>query len=157
MIDKNKLLEFLLEARKHTYAGGEGKATAVFSGSYQLEYRTGDWLYRDIYYSGKNNGLFMGLETIYYQKEPIWSMSYFGDSGEMTEEEIDSVLKQALLDKWKETRLWKKVEWQKEDYKYICQSDFEGAIDKMAGMEEILKKDRQIYSFFYGGGIIGSQ
>ena len=47
-----------------------------------------------------------------------------------------------------------KVEWEKDNFKYICEPDFEGSINEMAGMEKILKEGKQVYTFFYAGGII---
>ena len=153
MLDKEKLLQFLLEARTKTYAGGEGKVKPILHGSVQLEHREGEWLYRDIYYVG--NGIFMGLEVVHYQDKPVWSMSYYGNFKKMTEEEIDKILRGALIDEWQEARLWKRVEWEKGEFKYICEPDFEGSIDEMAGIEKIFKLGEQVYAFFYAGGLIG--
>lgn len=152
MINKEKLLQFLLNARTRTYAGAGGKVEPVFKNSTQLEYREGDWLYRDVYYTGK--GIFMGLEAIYYQEKAIWSMSYYGNYKGMAEEEVDKILRKALLENWQTTRIWKKVEWGRDGYKYICQPDFEGSIDELAGAEKILKGDKEVYTFFYAGGIL---
>lgn len=135
-----------------TYAGDGGKVASVFGGSEQLEYKEGDYLYRDVYYFGEKK--FMGLETVYFQGEPVCSVSYFGScSGKP--EEIYEFLKQALLENWKNVRIWKEVEWDKGDYKYICKPDFNGSIEEMAGAEQIYSKDKEVYRFFYGGGIIG--
>ena len=153
MPDKQKLLQFLLKARTQTYAGNKGKVESLLNGSKQLEYKEEDWLYRDIYYIG--NGIFMGLEVIHIQDKPVWSMCYYGNFKKMTEEETDKILRGALMDKWQEARLWKKVEWEKDEFKYICEPDFEGSIDEMAGLEKILKGDEIVYTFFYGGAIIG--
>ncbi len=152
MQDKKKLLQFLLKARTQTYAGGEGKVEPTLNGSVQLEYKEGEWFYRDIYYIG--NGIFMGLEVVHFQEKPIWSMSYYGNFKKMTEEEIDEILRKALMDKWQEVRLWKRVEWKKDEFKYICEPDFEGSVDEMAGIEKILKSGEQVYTFFYAGGYI---
>ena len=151
-MEKEKLQQFLLKARTQTYAGGKGKVKSLLNGSTQLEYRKGGWLYRDIYYMGR--GLFTGLEVIHFQGKPIWSMCYYGNFKKMTEEEIDTILRGALIDKWKEARLWKKVEWEKDEFKYICEPDFEGSLDEMAGIEKIFKSGKQVYSFFYAGGLI---
>ncbi len=152
-INKDKLLQFLLEARTKTYAGGGGKVKPVLDGSFQSEHKKDNWLYRDIYYMG--NSIFMGLETIYFDNRPVWSMSYYGNFKNMTEEEVDKVLRKALLDKWQDARTWKHVEWEEGDYRYICEPDFEGSIEEMAGLEKIFKKEKQIYSFFYAGALIG--
>ena len=144
---KEELLQFLLKARTKTYAGDGGKVQPAFNGSTQLEYREGDWLYRDVYYTGK--GVFMGLEAIYRKDKPIWSMSYYGSCKDAPEEEVYNFLKEALLANWETTRIWKKVEWGKGDYKYICQPDFEGSIEELAGSETISKEEKEIYKFFY--------
>jgi len=152
MIDKEKLVGFLLRARTKTYAGGGGKVQAVLVGLKQLEYQEGGWLYRDVYYNGP--GIFTGLEAVYYKEKAIWSMSYFGDYQGMTEEEVDKILRSALIANWEATRTWKKVEWEKDGYKYTCTPDFDGSIEKMAGFEKILKNEKQIYHFSYAGGLI---
>ena len=82
-------------------------------------------------------------------------MSYQGNFKGMTEEEMDKILREALRENWQRTRIWKKVEWGKDDYKYVCEPDFVGSIEELAGIEKIYKKDKQIYIFYYAGGIIG--
>ncbi|MDD5738965.1 MAG: DUF5680 domain-containing protein [Candidatus Pacebacteria bacterium] len=150
--NKEKLLRFLLQARTKTYAGSKGKVKPVLAGSKQLEYGEGEWLYRDVYYNGP--GIFMGLEAVYFNSKAVWSMSYFGDYQGMTESEVDKILRGALLANWETARIWKSVEWEKDGYKYTCAPDFNGSIEKMAGLEKILKKEKQIYYFFYAGGVL---
>ena len=152
MLNKEELLNFLLKARTKTYAGGGGKVKAVFRGSKQLEYKEGSWFYRDVYYTG--NGIFVGIETIYYGTKPVFAMSYWGNFKGMTEKEIDKILRKALLENWKNTRIWKRIEWKYNNYKYICEPDFKGSIEEMAGKERIFKKGKQVYSFFYRGGLL---
>ena len=149
---KKKLLQFLLKARTKTYAGGGGKVKPLLAGSKQLEYQEENWFYRDIYYTGK--GIFMGLETVYKNDKPIWAMSYYGNFKKISEVELDRILRKALLENWQTTRIWKKVEWKKGDYKYICQPDFKGSIEEMAGIEKIYKQGKDIYTFVYAGGLI---
>ena len=152
MLNKEELTQFLLKARTKTYTGAGGKVQPVFDGSNQLEYREGDWFYRDVYYTG--NRIFMGLEVVYYQDKDVWSMSYYGSFKEMTEEELDKILREALMENWQTTRIWKKVKWEKNGYKYICQPDFEGSIDELAGVEKISRQGKEVYTFFYAGGIL---
>lgn len=149
---KKELISFLLEARTKTYAGSEGYVKPLFKDSKQLEYKKGKWFYRDIYYVGPKS--FMGLETIYYQNKSIFSMSYFGNFKGITENELDKILRKALIKNWQKARIWKRVEWKEEEYKYICLPDFKGSINEFAGLEKISKKDRDIYTFFYGGGTL---
>jgi len=151
-MNKDKLLQFLLEARTKTYAGDRGEVKPAFSGSDQLEYEKEGWFYRDIYYSG--NAKFMGLETIYFKDKPVWSMSYYGSCQGKDEKEIYKFLKEALMENWQEARIWKRVDWKKGKYRYICEPDFEGSIEEMTGIEKILVNDEQKYQFFYGGALL---
>lgn len=153
MDNREKILQFLLKARTKTYAGAGGKVQSVLTGSTQLEYKEEDWLYRDIYYTG--NGIFMGIEVVHSQNKPTWAMSYYGNFKEMTEEEIDKVLRKALVENSQTARTWKRVEWREDGYEYICQPDFEGSVEEFAGTEKITKNGKAVYSFFYAGGLIG--
>lgn len=153
-METKKLLSFLIDARSNTYAAGDGsKVVSVFPGSTQLEYRKSGWLYRDFYNLG--NGIFMGLETIYFKDKPVWSMCYYGDFSKMTETETDKILRAALIKYKDKTRLWYKVEWKNENLKYVCTPDFNLGIKKVAGLEEIYRNKEKVYYFFYAGGLIG--
>lgn len=152
-MDKIELTDKILSSRTKTYAAGSGKVKPVFAGSYQLEYSQGDWFYRDVYYNGK--GIFNGLETIYFKGDPVWSMSYFGDYSKMTEEQADTLLREALIDLWQETRMFKKVEKDFSNFHYVC--DGQGSIDELNGTEEILVNNKRVYFFYYAGGYIGRQ
>lgn len=151
-MNKTKLTDFLLKARTKTYAGDSGEVKPLLIGSKQLEYKENDWLYRDVYYTGQ--GLFMGFETVYFKDQPVWSMSYYGNFRKLTEAEVDRVLRKALLEHWKTTRIWKNVAWKSGAYQYTCTPDFEGSIDEMAGKENIYKNGKEVYFFFYAGGVI---
>lgn len=150
-MNKEILTNFLLKARTKTYAAGIGRVESVLSGSKQLEYHDGVLLYRDIYYIGNN--IFPGIETIYYQNKPVWSMSYFGDFKKLTEEESDRILRGALMEKWETTRMGNRVEWSDAEYEYICNGS--GSIDELKGEETITKNDEIVYFFYYAGGFIG--
>jgi len=152
-MDKKKLHDFLVKARTKTYAGGGGKVKAAFPGAFQLEYAEGDWFYRDIYNMG--NGVFAGLETVYFKNKPVWSDSYYGNFKEMTEKEIDSILRSALVANKDTTRLWNKVEWKKDGFTYFCTPDSSGSIDEAGGLEEVYKGKKRVYFLYYAGAFIG--
>ena len=148
--NKHALRSFLVKARTKTYAGGQGKVKPVLVGSDQLEYRENKWFYRDIYYTG--NGIFMGLEVVHFETKPVWSMCYYGNFKKMREEEVDRILRKALLENGQKTRLWFPVEWEFENYRYVCRPDFQGSIEEMAGTEKIFKDGREVYFLYYAGG-----
>lgn len=150
--NKKNLVDFLIKARANTYAGGEGKVAPAFPGGYQLEYQEGDWLYRDFYNLG--NAIFIGLETVYLKSKPVWSNCYYGNFKGMTEEETDKILRRALTEN-KDTRLWRKIEWEKDGFTYLCIPKFKTGIDEVSGTEEIYKGKEKIYFFSYAGGFVG--
>ncbi|MBI1982448.1 MAG: hypothetical protein HYY87_02450 [Candidatus Levybacteria bacterium] len=153
-MDKKEALSFLLKARSKTYAGGKGEVRPVFPKLHQLEYREKDFLYRDIYNMG--NGIFMGFENVYFKNKPVISTSYFGNFVKTTEEEVDKILRRALIENWETTRLWHNVEWKSKNYTYLCEADTSsGSLDEFSGSEKILKDTKQIYYFYYAGGFIG--
>jgi hypothetical protein len=150
-MNKNELEKFLLQARTKTYAAAIGKSKSLLPGSVQYEFENGDFSYRDVYYIG--NGIFPGLETIFYKGKPVWSMSYFGDFSKMTEEQADNMLRKSLMELWDTARIYKRVEKEYESFKYIC--DGSGSIDELEGTEEIYVGDERVYFFYYAGGFIG--
>ena len=74
---REALVNFLLQAKRHTYAnqGDEATVAPLLSGTKQLEYGDGLFFYRDIY---AGMAYFVGQEIVAYQDHPVWSMSYAG-------------------------------------------------------------------------------
>ncbi len=151
-MDKKALTNFLLKARTKTYASGGGRVKAAFKSSCQMEHREGDWFYRDVFNNG--NGIFMGMDTVYFQDQAVWISSYYGNYKGMTEKQIDEILRSALMKNWETARTWQKVKWMNGGIEYVCEPDFDGSIDEMAGAEKILKDGKEIYHFFYAGGLL---
>ena len=134
-----------------TYAAASGQSKPLLPNSVQYEYDDGDFTYRDIYYIG--NGIFPGIETVFYNRKPVWSMSYFGDFSKITEEQADNMLREALIELWETTRIYKEVEKEYDDFKYVCEGS--GSIDKLEGSEKIYVGKDKVYFFYYAGGFIG--
>lgn len=149
-MDKNKLISFLFSARLKTYAGNSGASKALLRGSTQLEFSDGDWLYRDVYFTGKNT--FSGLETVYSKEKPVFAVSYFGNWGEMTEEQIDKILRGALVAN-PEARGFKDIKWEKDGFIYECAADTD-SIEEIGGTEVISKNGEQLYYFYYAGSVL---
>ncbi len=142
---------FLLKARSQTYAVAAGRLDPLLPDSVQYEYQNKEFLYRDIYYTG--NGIFSGIEVMYYKGKPVWSMSYFGDFSQMTEERADTLLRKALIDLWDSTRIYKDIQRDYSNFTYSCKGS--GIIKKLSGVEEIHVHNKMVYSFVYNGGLIG--
>ena len=150
-MNKEELEQFLLKVRTKTYAAGTSKSKPSLPGSVQYDYNEYDYSYRDIYYLG--NGIFPGIETVFYKDKPVWSMSYYGNFSGMTEEQADTMLRKALMDTWETTRIYNRVEKNYGDFRYIC--DGQGTIDELTGTEEIYVGEKKVYFFYYAGGFIG--
>ncbi len=143
-MNKDELEKFIIKARTKAYAGNGGKVTSSLKGSAQLEFLEDDFKYQDVYYTGKNT--FYGIETVYFQEKPVWGMSYYGNWGEMTEEEIDKILRGSLIAN-PETRLYKKINWVKGEFSYECIPETTDGIDEIGGEETIFKNDKRAYVF----------
>ena len=151
-MNSEELENFLLRARTQTYAAATGKVKSPFlPGSVQYEYTEGSFSYQDVYYIG--NGIFPGLETVFFEGKPVWSMSYFGDFSKMTEEQADNMLRIALMELWETTRIYKNVVKDYGDFIYTCAGS--GNIDELSGREEIKAGRELLYFFEYNGGFIG--
>lgn len=76
-IHPERLTKFLVEAKRSTYAaqGDDASVQPLLNGSKQLEYRSGGYFYRDIYFG---SAFFIGQETVEFEQRPIWSMVYSG-------------------------------------------------------------------------------
>jgi hypothetical protein len=66
MYTEEKFLDFLIKAKKATYAsqGDNASVTPLLEGSRQLEFQEGHFLYRDIYFG---MSYFACQEIVYYQ------------------------------------------------------------------------------------------
>jgi len=150
---KRELEKFLLKARAKTYVAAKGKLKPALPGSVQYEYKDGDYSYRDVYYLG--NSIFPGLETVFFKAEAVWSMSYFGDFSSLTEQQTDTFLRRALLEFWKDTRIYNRVEKDYGSFRYICEGA--GTIDKLSGEEMLYVGAKKVCSFSYKGGYVGEE
>ncbi len=99
-------------------------------------------------------GRFVGIETIFLEAKPVWSMSYFGNFSAMSEKGADAILRKAMIANSETTRLWHTVDWKDGDYHYRCEG--EGSrIDEIRGNEKIIHNNRVLYYFSYAGGFVG--
>lgn len=150
-MDTKIIEKFLLTARTKTYAGATGKSDSLLPGAVQYDYKEGELEYRDTYYVG--NGIFAGLECVFVNGKPVWTMSYYGDFSQMSEDQADGMLRTALQDLWESTRLYAPVEKNYPTFNYSCEGS--GTFDKVSGTELITVGGKTIYNFYYAGGLIG--
>ena len=152
-----RLSEFLVEAKRKTYAGLDDDATVaapLLPGSKQLEYRAGDLSYRDIYYGMR---FFVGQETVQAGHGAIWSMSYSGgvvpavvDRNEFLA--IYAFLRQALLAVRDDRPFRGPPQLENGSIRYVNTSS--GDVAEFHGEEQILHSGVKVYGLRYSGGLL---
>ncbi|MGL4521598.1 MAG: DUF5680 domain-containing protein [Bacilli bacterium] len=142
-----ELIQFVLLAKRQTYAAGLGKEKPILPGMRSYVYREEEFTYRDNYVG---NEQFFGSEIVWKQKQPIWSMNYAGRvigdpfSGEF--------LKDALRN-GTETQPYRGPKfYQNGNWTYICQVD--GSMNWFQGTEEILYNGETTYVCQFHGGTL---
>jgi len=159
-----QLNEFLGRAVLATYAGGGEKVDPTtpgfvsrFPGFKELEYREGDFYYRDSY-----TGFFRsaGEEVIFYKGKPVWVQHYYGGiepkylNNEKFARETFNFLKEALSSGEKSAAFQPRGPenliagvW-----KYSCH--WQGDISDFNGSEEISYKEEVVFKHKFFGGLI---
>ena len=151
----NNLSEFLMEAKKQTYANENvKKQESTRKASHDYEYSSNGMTYHDTYFGGTN---FMGEEVVYFtDNTPIWGMNYYGVTLDQTlsEEAVDKALRPALMQVGSDDVI--PVRGPKEyingDYKYTFHVT--GDLDYFEGEEAIYKNDVKVYALKCHGGFI---
>ena len=139
--------EFLIRAKRATYAGKGAETAPSRPGSHDLAYREGEMLYIDTYLGGER---FAGEEALWVSGVPVWSMNYVGRvtgapfSGDF--------LKEALL-RVPPDRPYRGPEaYENGDYAYACAVT--GDDDWFQGRETIRYRGAESYECYFHGGMI---
>jgi hypothetical protein len=154
-MNERDLLSFLIEAKLHTYAaqGDEASVAPVLNGSKQLEFRSGDFLYRDIYFGFR---YFVGQEVVEVQGRPVWSMAYAGGMTRPVETvsagEVYAFLRQALRLVSPSCPYRGPTFMQVDAFTY--RNTWTGSMEGFTGSEEISYNDDIVYTLTYTGGLI---
>lgn len=151
----NKLSDFLIEAKKQTYANDKiEKASSTRLNSKDYEYKKGNMVYHDTYFGGTK---FIGEEIVYIDNETYWGMNYYGVTVDKTygEEAMDNALRPALM----MVGVDKNVipvrgpsEYINKGYRYTF--NVQGDIEYFDGIETIYKDNVKIYELRCSGGLI---
>ena len=152
-----RLAEFLVEAKRRTYAGLDDDATVsapLLPGSKQLEYRADDLSYRDIYFGMR---FFVGQETVQAGADVIWSMSYAGGVAATVVDRreflaIYAFLRQALLAISDDRPFRGPPQFENESFRYVNTSS--GDVAGFHGEEQIQRAGIKLYGLRYGGGLL---
>lgn len=154
-VDTRRLKRFLYDANANGYAGDGFKVEAQRPGFDELEYREGEWLYRDSY---SGHYFAPGQETVYFQDKPIWAMAYAGGmkfefhgDKNLTSETI-SFLKKALLAMDPSKPYRGPERFAEGDWRY--DSTLIGNVKDFVGNEKIYFKEKLVFEQNFIGGIV---
>jgi len=116
-------------------------------------FRDGPFFYRDVYFGMR---FFTGLEVVYHQGRPVWSMSYSG--GIVKEADLDftkavyaflrKAMRQVSADRpFRGPEAFTEGDW-------VYRDSHVGGLDRFEGEETISLADRVVYRLTYSGDSI---
>lgn len=142
---ENEVLDFLLKAKKSTYAGKGSETASCRPGSHDFAFREGNLLYYDSYLGGD---LFAGEEAIWRDGAPCWSLNY---AGRVLDESFSGdFLKEALCKVPREKPFRGPEYYAAGDYAYRC--GVSGSVDWFQGFETVSFQDKPVYECRFHGG-----
>jgi transcriptional regulator with XRE-family HTH domain len=145
---REALIDFLLHAKRSTYAAKSGFVESSRPSSHDAAYRDGDYYYLDTYLGGK---CFSGEEAVWIKVVPVWSMNYTGRV--LGEGFSGDFLKEALLQVPREYPYRGPLCFQQGSHSYhaVIQGEFEW----YSGVEEIFFEGRKVFEcMFHGGNVV---
>ena len=144
---EKKIVEFLIKAKRSTYAGKGAETTPSRERSHDLIYKDGDYMYYDTYLG---TGRFAGEEALWIHGDPYWSMNYIG---RVTGENFSGdFLKEALLLVPEDRPFRGPEDHSNGDHSYHC--EINGDFEWFQGRETITYKGSEIYECVFHGGLV---
>lgn len=142
-----KLLEFLIKAKRATYAGKGAETTPSRKKSHDLIYQDGNYMYYDTYLGASR---FAGEEALWINDVPYWSMNYLGRV--IGDNFSVDFLKEALLMVPEDKPFRGPENYTNGEYSYHCEVD--GTFEWFQGREVIRYREIDIYECVFHGGLI---
>jgi hypothetical protein len=157
-ISLKELAKFLVEAKTKGGYGFGKEITPWRKGFKELEYKKGDFYYRDSYC-----GSFFapGQEVVYYKNEPVWAMAYSGGMNfryhrnEKFANDVYGFLKKALALMPVNKPFRGPARLKSKEFVYT--SKVTGNIRDFSGVEKITYKGSEVFRQNYIGGLIISK
>lgn len=149
-MDKNTFIDFLIHAKRETYASGRKPDKSSRPASHDLDYVVGNLKYIDTYLGGFH---FIGEEAVWEGEIPVWGMNYYGKmlSGAIPAG-FSEFLKAALLQVPREAPFRGPKELHTGNFDYHC--EWQGDLNRFQGEEEIFYNGEKIYWLAFHGGEI---
>lgn len=142
-----RVIKFLIDAKKATYAGKGAETKSSRPNSHDLAYEKDGLKYIDTYLGGHQ---FAGEEALWDNNIPIWAMNYCGRV--LSSEFEGDFLKKALLNVPENMPFRGPKEFTSGNFEYRCK--VEGDFNWFNGVEEIFKEGKKVYECIFHGGLI---
>lgn len=145
---EKRIIDFLIKAKKATYAGKGVEKEPSRPHSHDLDYIEGELTYIDTYLGGYS---FAGEEALWEHDQPFWAMNYIG---RVLSDEFDGDFLKEALSVISEDKPFRGPEtFLRDNYEYKCK--IEGDFAWFSGEEAIHYKGLKVYEcIFHGGNII---
>jgi hypothetical protein len=146
----HKLIDFLVTARRETYAIPTG--TKIADGFSEMRFEEGDWRYRDRY-TGINP--YGGHEFIWHKDQPVWMKSYIAEiiSDTRSPDEIYAFQREVLGKPDPSHPMRGPARYKNGSYRY--ENSVVGDLARFHGEESILFQGETVYRMMFHGGLIG--
>lgn len=146
-MNQEKLIQFLCEAKQHTYAAGENQVAGSRPDAHDFKYEKDELKYID---TCLGHDQIVGEEAVWQDDKPIWGMNY---TGRVVGEGYDLNFLLEALRRVKEDLPYRGPRFlELGEYTYKCR--VEGEFEWFVGCEKILYKGVKVYEAMFQGGII---
>ncbi|MDE6670683.1 MAG: hypothetical protein K2K16_00650 [Ruminococcus sp.] len=146
-MNKIDIIQFLIKAKKATYAGKGAETVSSRPASHDLVYNENNLMYYDTYLGGDR---FAGEEALWIDNIPYWSMNY---AGRITGDNFSGDFLKDALSHVNADKPFRGPEiYSDGDYTYHCKVN--GCFEWFQGYESISFNDNIIYECFFHGGTI---
>jgi len=144
---QRELIEFLIRAKRNTYAGKGKESIASRPNSHDYVYEENDLKYIDTYLG---SAYFSGEEAVWRNDIPLWAMNY---SGRVIGNNFSGDFLKAALYHASENMPYRGPEYFEDgEYTYPCKVN--GDMEWYQGYEEIKYLGQKIYECYFHGGIV---
>ena len=146
----NDLIDFLVVARRETYAIPDG--TDVGDGTWHMLFDSGNWRYRDRYAGGNPYG---GHEIVWRDGSVVWMQNYMAEivSDLRPMDEIYEFQREVLGQPDRNHLMRGPAELSRGPYCYV--NSVEGTLARFSGIETISYAETPVYRMIFHGGVVG--
>ncbi|MDQ0088698.1 hypothetical protein J2T12_002108 [Paenibacillus anaericanus] len=148
MHNEKEFRDFLVEAKRNSYASGNNGVASSRPGTKDILYTKGNYSYLDSYFGGLH---FSGQEIVRLNKTAVWGMNYHGRTANPVQR-FPEFLLECLMLVCQDAPYRGPASHRNKDFEYEC--SWNGDLVQFSGEERIMYKGEEIYHLFFHGGEI---